>query len=135
MARSAVAEAPKTETENSRDGLNLSQKKDFIYIVAALHNTDHGLAETVIQVSKSSYDAVETARRVEELGYQFYEDETGASVYRLEMDRQYNRFLFRLPQDGKVPADYPIVFRRYKKNGAWCEEWFSDTLKFIMGLH
>jgi len=135
MARSAVAEAPKTQTENSMDEPNRSQKKDFFYIVAVLHDMDHGQIETVIYLTKSPYEAVETARKVEEMGYRFYSDETGASVYRLEIDRQYNQFLFRLPENGKIPADYPIVFRRYKKDDEWHEEWFSDTLKFIMGLH
>lgn len=135
MVISAAIEAPKTETETSRDGPGRSLKKDFIYIVAALHDTDQGRLEAVIQVTKNPYEAVETARKAEELGYQFCSDGAGASVYRFEMDKLYNKFSFRLLDDDKIPIDYPIIFRRYLKNGAWCEEWFSETLKFIMELH
>lgn len=133
MVMSAPLEAPKTET--SRDGRDRFLRKDFIYIVAVLHDTDHGPQEAVVQVTASPYKAVETARKIEELGYQFSSDKTSVSVYSLEINKQYNKLSFRLPDDGKVPTYYPVVFRRYRERGEWCEEWFSEALKFLIFLH
>lgn len=135
MVISAAKEVPKTQTEHGAVGLDRFPKKDLIYVVAALHDTDHGVRETVIQATRNPYEAVETARDVERLGYQFFGEETGVRVYFLEIGQQYNKSLFDLSNRGKQSINYPILFRRYKLNGEWQEEWFNETMKFIMGLH
>lgn len=135
MVMSTAREVPKTQTGNETAGSNRFPKKDLIYVVAALHDTDRGAGETVIQATRSPYEAVETARDAEKLGYQFYSDETGVRVYFLEIGQQYNKSLFDLADRNKQPINYPILFRRYKLNGEWQEEWFNETMKFIMGLH
>ena len=135
MVMSTAKDAPKTQTGHEAVGLDRLPKKDLIYVVAALHDTDHGVRETVIQATRNPYEAVETARDAERLGYQFYGDETGVRVYFLEVDQRYHKSLFDLSNRSRQSINYPILFRRYKLNGEWQEEWFNETMKFMMGLH
>jgi len=118
-------------TEDKVTGRNLSLKKDFIYAVGVLHDTEHGQDATVVLATKDFFRAVEKACRVERLGYQFINDGTGASVYYLKLDKQYDRSLFELPNNGRAPIGYPIIFRRYKEKGEWKEEWPNEVMRFL----
>jgi len=134
-----AAGVPKTETGTERAGLGSPPKKEMIYVVAVLRIAGYTekrpfLGETVIQVTRNPREAVETARSVEDLGYEFCPNEGGASVYCLEVGKQYDKALFDLTDGSKRPINYPVVLRRYKTNTGWDEVWFNEMTKFIMGL-
>lgn len=134
MAISAIPGSPETEEKRGTTDLNHLPKKDLICVVVALYDEVQREKEAVIQVTKDPQEAVETTRDAEKLGYQFCSDGTGASVYFLEVGKQYHKALFDLPDEGKQLINYPIIFRRYKMNGEWQEEWFDEMMKFMMGL-
>ncbi len=130
---SAVIEKTETETEKGR---SVSSKKEMICAVVAISESGgHGEWQAVLQVTKNPQEAVDTARDAEKLGYQFYSDETGICVYCLEVGKQYQVTEFNFSGTGLLSVNYPVIFRRYKMNGEWREEWFNEMTKFIMGLH
>ena len=98
------------------------------YIAVALHNTGHGPIATVICASESPLDPITAARNAEELGYQFYDNDTGVCVFTL-MDGEYV-FKDQLKYlTAKPPENYPIVYSRTKRDGVWVEEWLDEELK------
>ncbi len=86
-----------------------------------------------MQATKNLKEALNTARNAEKLG--FNDDETGICVYHLEIGMQYKKMELEIPKNSSWSFDSPVVFRRYKMNGEWREEWFNEMMKLMMGLH
>lgn len=133
MATSTATKRPATEAKEKSAGLDVF-RKDSICVVVATHDTGHGESQAVLQIVKNPHEAIETARTAEKLGYRFYGDETGISVYYIEIGRQYSKKEFEFFDKKRLPVNYPVIFRRYKMNGEWREEWFSEMMKYVMGL-
>lgn len=138
MVTPRTIRAPETQEDSVLDHLDDFQHKDFICVVVALHNTnqaEHGVIETAMQVIRNPQKAIDAARDAEKMGYEFIDNETGVRVYYFQIGQQYGKALFDLPEQGRWPIDYPVVFRRYKMNGEWREEWPNEMMAVMMGLH
>lgn len=129
MVMSASTKAPETEERSSSVSSGGLRKRDLICVVMVIDAT----LSTALQVIKNPQEAIDTARHAEELEYEFYGDEPGIYVYYLEMGKRYGKREFGFT-GGNIPVDYPVIFHRYKMNGEWKEEWYNETMKFILGL-
>ncbi len=101
----------------------------MFYVVGVLHSTGHGIEGMVAQVTDDPIAALKTAFRIENLNYEFFENGTGAVVYRLASGRCYPKGAFMLPVEGPVPPDHPVVFARTHYRGAWRDVWFDENLR------
>lgn len=113
-----------------------------MFIVIATHNTGHGEASTPVLATKSIRKAVKTARGIEGLGYEFYSDEIGVGVYRLEAGHPYRKEEFKWHL-GENPPPTIVFYREHcKKHDAyhlndpidgscWKEEWFDRKLQSL----
>lgn len=96
-----------------------------MYLVIALHDTGHGQVESPILATESVSKALEAARMVEELGYEFYESDSYVTLYMLESEHTYSKIEVNLPERTSAASlkNYPILLVRTKVNGEWKEEW------------
>ncbi len=96
----------------------------MLYIVTALHNTGHGIGQALVLATPVEKMAIETARKIEALGYQFYaKEDVGVSVYAVETNRAYSKTSFRFVDT--PPLHYPVLLHRRKAEDVWHEEWFN----------
>jgi len=94
-----------------------------MFVAVAHHNTGHGEASSPIIVSDSIVSAVDAARRAEELGFQFYQDETGVAVFQLNREHLHDKGAMRITDP---PSETNVtVFLRTKRQGEWREEWWN----------
>lgn len=87
-----------------------------MYLVIAVHSTGHGPATSPVVITKRKTVALEAARGVEQLGYEFHDpEETYVLVSLMEEDDIYpDKF-----------DDNSILLLRNKKNGVWTERWLT----------
>jgi hypothetical protein len=104
-----------------------------MFIVVVTYNSSHGEASCPVLVTKSIRKAVETARGVEKLGFQFYSKEVGAGVYRLEQGLSYPKKEFvwlehQLPSRLVVFYCWPAEIASGRVT-RWAEDWYDKELQ------
>lgn len=94
-----------------------------MYAVVAHHNTGHGEAASFVLWTMDPLHALETARNIESLGYEFYRNYTGAIVYRVEPETIYPKW--------EGTAVFAYTFSSFDDEGKpgtrkWSEDWISE---------
>ncbi len=101
-----------------------------MYLVIALHDTGHGQVESPVLATESVSRALEAARMVEELGYEFHGSDSYVALYMLESEHTYSKMEFNLSERTSASLKtYPILLTRTKANGEWKEDWSYDMAK------
>lgn len=113
--------------------MGIPLKQNEIFAVIVTHNTGHGEASLVIELTRDIKKALEGARNAEKLGYEFYSNETGVGIVRLETERApYRKEEFKWLM-GDRPPQMEVFYRRHVDNGdaggSWAEEWFDTELQ------
>lgn len=100
-----------------------------MFIALAQHNTGHGLVASIICATDDSpRDVLVAARNAEQLGYEFFENESGVLVVMIGNGERLTKEQYKYSTD-RPPADYPIVYSRTKRDGKWIEEWLDSDLE------
>jgi hypothetical protein len=99
----------------------------MLFVVSAEHNTGHGPAAAVLLVTEDISKALVTARTAKSLGYEFYDSDSGVSIYKVELDRPiFKKDLKFLMNDRPGPA-FPVVV--HLRGRELKEEWFDEALR------
>lgn len=95
-----------------------------MYLAIVTHDTGHGESSNVLAVSENFVSLIKAVMSVEEMGYEFYGDETGVIVYQAYPDVVYPKRVFKT-NGSSFPEDSPLVFARTHTDGGWRQEWFK----------
>ncbi|HAU08003.1 MAG: hypothetical protein A2568_01840 [Candidatus Yanofskybacteria bacterium RIFOXYD1_FULL_44_17] len=100
-----------------------------MFIVIATHDTGHGEVSDPVLMTEDLISAVQIAKNPEQLGYQFYGNEIGCTVYKMEHEKIYSKSDFNCQGRGDPPD--MLVFSRIRLNGEWREMWFAFEQSYI----
>ncbi|NQV88554.1 MAG: hypothetical protein HQ402_03330 [Parcubacteria group bacterium] len=101
-----------------------------MFLVLVYHESGNGIVASPALITNVPTKALETARQVEDLGYDMNGSKSAVVILRPHIEHVFLKEDFEIIS--KVPKGHPIVFERRRVGDGWVEIWIQEKFKGVL---